>query len=189
MWSRRRPSASPPGPAPSATHAEPDETGIEFGWRAHAAVQGWTATVDTKASIVVVVETAVAGAATTALITRKGELHTAVGLHLACAIVAVVLLIVAVICALWVVFPKLERSRTRRLAARGLIYFGHLRERGIDDIAQALEEMTPEHERRQLASQLRVTGDIAWRKHSWLQRSLVCFGLGALLLVVAYTAF
>jgi hypothetical protein len=152
-------------------------------------VQGWTASVDIKASIVLVVETAVAGAATQALITSKGELHQAIGLHLACAIVAVALLVLSVGCALWVVFPRLERSRTSRLAAKGLVYFGHLRERGADDIAQALADLTPEQERRQLAAQLCITGAVAWRKHSWLQRSLVLFALGAALLVVAYTAF
>jgi hypothetical protein len=145
--------------------------------------------VDSKASIVVVVETAVAGAATRALITSKGELHKAVGLHLACAIVAVALLILAVACALWVVFPRLERSRTQRLAAKGLIYFGHLRERDVDDIEHALAQLTPAQERHQLASQLCITGAVAWRKHSWLQHSLFCFALGAGLLVVAYTAF
>jgi hypothetical protein len=145
--------------------------------------------VDAKASIVLVVETAVAGAATRALIVGNGQLHKAIGLHLACAIMAVVLLIVAVACALWVVFPRLERSRTKRLAANGLIYFGHLRERGIDDIAQALAALTPEEERRQLASQLNVTGNVSWRKHAWLQRSLACFAVGSMLLVIAYTAF
>jgi hypothetical protein len=190
MWLRRRPSGSAPEERrlPPRSHA-PDRTGIEFGWRAHDAVQGWTATVDSKASIVVIVETAVAGAATKALISKTGELHKAVGLHLACAIVAVTLLVLAVACALWVVFPRLERSRTRRLATQGLIYFGHLRERGVDDIAQALAELTPAQERRQLASQLSISGAVAWRKHSWLQYSLVCFALGAALLVVAYTAF
>jgi pycsar effector protein len=190
MWLRRRLSNLPAEQlAPTPTPTAPDRTGIELGWRAHNAVQGWTASVDSKASIVVVVETAVAGAATSALITNRGELHNAVGLHLACAIAAVALLILAVICALLVVFPRLERSRTRRLAAEGLIYFGHLRERGIDDIAQALAELTPEQERRQLASQLCITGAVAWRKHSWLQRSLVCFALGAVVLVVTYTGF
>ena len=59
----------------------------------------------------------------------------------------------------------------------------------VDDIAQALAELTPEQERHQLASQLRVTGNVAWRKHDWLQRSLACFAGGSMLLVVAYTAF
>lgn len=187
---RRRPAADAPPPAASGLEqAAPDRNGIDFGWRAHEAVQGWTASVDSKASIVVVVETAVAGAATRALITGNGELHKAFGLDLTCAVVAVTFLILAVACALWVVFPRLERSRTRRLAAKRLIYFGHLRERGVDDIAQALANLTPGQERRQLASQLSITGDVAWRKHSWLQRSLICFALGAALLVIAYTTF
>jgi hypothetical protein len=166
-----------------------DRTGIDFGWQAHGAIQGWTASVDTKASIVVVVETAVAGAATGALITNGGELHRASGLHLACAIAAVALLVAAVASALWVVFPRLKRSRTQRLAADGLVYFGHLQHRDPDNIAQALAVLTPAEERRQLALQLRVTGQVAWDKHAWLQRSLVCFGAGAGLLVVAYVAF
>ncbi len=136
-----------------------------------------------------VVETAVAGAAARSLITGNGELHKAIGLHLACATVAVIMLIVGVACALWVVFPRLERSRTQRLAANGLIYFGHLREREVDDIARELADLTPDQERHQLASQLRVTGNVAWRKHDWLQRSVACFAGGSMLLVVAYTAF
>jgi hypothetical protein len=192
MW--RRWKASPNRTAESqgagaAAPTERDRTGVDFGWHVHEAVQGWTASVDGKASIVLVVESAVAGAATRALITTNGELHKAIGLHLACAIVAVILLVLGVACSLWVVFPRLERSRTHRLAANGLIYFGHLREREIDDIAHALAELTPEQERRQLASQLRVTGNVAWRKHAWLQGSLACFAAGSLLLVVAYTAF
>ena len=114
MWPRRkasrRPTATIPAPGPTApppTELQRDRTGIEFGWRAHEAVQGWTASVDAKASIVLVVETAVAGAAARSLITGNGELHKAIGLHLACAIVAVIMLIVAVACALWVVFPTL----------------------------------------------------------------------------------
>lgn len=188
MWPRhQRPNRRVPA-APAAS-PEPERTGIEFAWCAHEAIQGWTASVDAKTSIVLVVETAVSAAAATALITSGGVFHQATGLHLATAITAAVLLTASVAMALYVVFPRLERSRTRHLAARGLIYFGHLRERSADDIAAALAQLTPEQERGQLASQLRITGDLAWRKHSWLQRSLVCLFVGAALLVVAYTAF
>lgn len=172
---------------PPAEPAAP--LGNQFGWRAHEAVQGWTASVDVKASVVVVIETAVAGAATRALITQGGELHSAVGLHLATAITAVTLLVLAVACALWVVFPRLERRRTADHASGGLVYFGHLRARSADDIAAALGAMTAQEERQQLASQLHITGQVAWRKHAWLQRSLVLFALGGLLLVVSFVAF
>lgn len=181
MWRRNRRSAGPAAPARAS--------GIDFGWHAHQAVQGWTASVDVKSSIVVVIETAVAGAAAQALVTSKGELHSAVGLHLATAICAMTALVLAVGCALWVVFPRLERNRTSRLAPTGLIYFGHLRARSPADIAAALNEMTPEKERLQLAEQLHVTGGVAWRKHAWLQASLVLFAVGSALLVFAFVAF
>ena len=140
-------------------------------------------------SIVVVIETAVAGAGSQALITSKGELHSATGLHLACAICAVTLLVLAVAAALWVVFPRLRCRRTAELAQDGAIYFGHLRQRSPQDIHAALTAMTPDEELRQLALQLHATGEVAWRKHSWLQRSLILFGVGAALLFLAFAAF
>lgn len=175
-------------PAPRTVDVDPT-VGRQLGWRVHEAVQGWTASVDVKSSIVVVIETAVAGAGAKALITAKGELHSATGLYLACAICAVAFLVVAVGAALWVVFPRLERRRTAEQAPTGVIYFGHLRQRSPEDIHAALTAMTPDEELRQLALQLHVTGHVAWRKHTWLQCSLVSFAIGAALLVLAFTAF
>jgi hypothetical protein len=163
--------------------------GNQFGWQTHQAIQSWTASVDVKSSIVVVIETAVAGAATKALITNQGELHSAVGLQLATAICAMTALVLAVACALWVVFPRLERNRTSTLAPTGLVYFGHVRARRPADIAAALAKMTPEEERLQLAQQLHMTGKVAWRKHAWLQASLSLFAMGSALLVLAFVAF
>jgi hypothetical protein len=182
MW-RNKPPTIPPLPVESRP------LGNQFGWEAHAAVQSWTASVDTKSSIVVVIETAVAGAASKALITNAGELHSATGLHLATAIAAMSTLILAVGLALWVVFPRLKRLRTSRLAPTGLIYFGHLRDRPPEDINEALATMTPADERWQLAQQLHVTGGVAWRKHACLQASLSLFAVGSALLVLAFVAF
>jgi hypothetical protein len=180
MWPKR-PASTPDDDGPVYGNA--------FGWHAHAAVQAWTASVDIKSSIVVVIETAVAGAATRAVITDNGELHVAVGLHLATAITATVSLVLAVALALWVVFPRLARRRTSKLSPMGLIYFGHLRDRTAEDINDALTAMTPAEERWQLAQQLHVTGGVAWRKHACLQASLACFAIGSALLVLAYVAF
>jgi hypothetical protein len=68
-------------------------------------------------------------------------------------------------------------------------YCGHLRARRPADIATALAGMTPDEERRQLAQQLHMTGQVAWRKHAWLQASLGLFALGSALLVLAFVAF
>jgi Family of unknown function (DUF5706) len=183
MWPKRR---RRPSPLPS------DETrplGNQFGWEVHIALQAWTDSVDMKSSIVVVVEAAVTAAATKALVTKTGEMHAATGLRLATAIVALLLLALAVALALWVVFPRLKPRRTAASAATGLIYFGHLRARSADDIERALAAMTPAEERRQLARQLQVISDVAWRKHSFLQASLWAFAVGSILLVAAFVAF
>jgi hypothetical protein len=177
---RRKGSTNEPSSAPG--------TGIEFGWRAHQAIQGWTSSVDTKASIALVIETAVAAAALRALITDDGPLHHATGLLLATSIVAVTILVLAVACAVLVILPRLDRGNANGQTT-GLVYFGHLRHRSAESIAQALADLTPDEERRQLAAQLHVTSKVAWRKHDWLQRSLALFPLGAALLVVAFTAF
>jgi uncharacterized membrane protein YdcZ (DUF606 family) len=182
VWRRRSPRSRP-----AADDARP--LGNEFGWEAHIAVQEWTASVDVKSSIVVVVEAAVAGAASKALISENGEMHHATGLQLATAIAAMSVLVLAVVLAIWVVFPRLKRRHTSQTAPDGLIYFGHLRARRPEDIERALATMTAEEERRQLARQLHVTSDVAWRKHAHLQASLFSFAVGCALLVLAFVAF
>ena len=152
-------------------------------------MQEWTASVDVKSSIVIVVEAAVAGAASKALVSKTGELHHATGLQLVTAILAMSTLVLAVALAIWVVFPRLKRRRTAKVAQDGLIYFGHLRHRTPEDIERALATMTVAEERRQLAQQLHVTSDVAWRKHEHLQASLLAFALGSALLVLAFVAF
>jgi hypothetical protein len=173
----------------AAEHSPAPDVGRDFGWRVHEAIQGWTASVDVKASIVLVVETAVAGAGATALVTGKGELHSASGLHLACAIAAVACLVGAVGAALWVVTPRLARRRNMELAPSGAIYFGHLRHRTADEIESVLTSLSAREELHQLSRQLHVTSKVAWRKHVWLQASIGMFAIGALLLVIAFVAF
>lgn len=178
---RRRPRPELPQPDP--------ERGIAFGWRAHEAIQGWTASVDAKASVALVVEVAVTGTAIKELITKNGELHSAVGLHLATAITACAFLVAAVAGALTVIAPRLARRRTARLDHLGLIYFGHLRTQKPDAIAERLANLTADEERNELASQLQITAKVAWNKHNALQASLALFLLGCVLLVLAFVAF
>jgi hypothetical protein len=153
------------------------------------AVQAWTDSVDIKSSIVVVVEAAVTAAASKALVTKTGELHPATGLRLATAILALALLALAVVLALWVVFPRLKLRRIAASAGSGLIYFGHLRARTAEDIERALAAMTSAEERRQLSRQLQAISEVAWRKHTCLQASLCAFAAGSALLVTAFVAF
>jgi Family of unknown function (DUF5706) len=164
----------------------PDRANVEFAWKAHAAIQGWTAGVDTKASIVLVIETAIAAAGATALITSGGELSETAGLQLGLSIAAVTSLVLSVACALWVVFPRLNY---RSLNKPGFIYFGQLAQRTPGEIVTALSAFSDTDELSQLADQLAVTSRIAWRKHVWLQRSIALLALGAILLLCSFVAF
>ena len=125
-----------------------------FGWQAHQALQAWTSSVDTKASIALVVEVAVAATATHALIAKTGELHSSRALQLANAITALAALVVAVGCALWVIFPRLSRHQALRAPLKGLIFFGHLRVQSRETILAALKSLTTRDELLELAAQL-----------------------------------
>jgi hypothetical protein len=182
VWGRKPPTSPPPA-------GDERPIGNQFGWQAHVAVQGWTASVDVKSSIVVVIEAAVAGAASKALVSKTGELHGATGLHLAIAIAATTSLVLSVALAIWVVFPRLKRRRMSQAVPDGLIFFGHLRDRTPADIERALATMTAADEQRQLARQLHVISEVAWRKHAHLQASLCSFAIGSALLVLAFVAF
>jgi hypothetical protein len=158
----------------------------EFAWQAHTAIQNWTAGVDTKASIVLVVETAISTAGATALISQGGELHSATGLHLGISVAAVTFLVLSVACALWVVFPRLNY---RNLGQPGYIYFGQLAQRSPEQIEEGLSSLTENDTLTQLSQQLAVTSEIAWRKHVWLQRSIALLALGGILLLCGFVAF
>jgi hypothetical protein len=167
----------------------PADAGLDFAWHVHEAVQSWTASVDAKASIVLAVEVAVAGAAVHLLIGEQGGLGDLRGVHLLLSLLALLLLGVALFCALAVVFPRLARRGPAAKSPDGLIYFGHLRERTPDSISHDLGRLGPAEERRHLAGQLQVTAEIAWRKHSWLQISLLSLVIGSLVLVANLLAY
>jgi len=171
---------TPAAPVGGSDQVDP----IDFAWQTHSAIQHWTASVDTKASIVLVVQTAVAGSALHELIAPDGQLHNATDLHLGVAIFACALLVAAVALALWVVFPRMKRQRTIALSSTGLVYFGHLANRQAEDIQAALEALDRRSALEQLSKQLTVTGKVAWDKHASLQWSIATFavGVGALLL-------
>jgi len=160
------------------------ERGNQFAWRAHEALLGWTASVDAKASIVLVVEVAVAGGAVQTL---TGDLDVVGGGHLFAIIATLVALGLSVGCALGVVFPRLARRQSAQ--GVGLLYFGHLRALTVAEIGKRLHSMDVDEEREQLAAQLEIMARVAWRKHAWLQASIVIFVVGVVGLVLTLALF
>jgi hypothetical protein len=164
----------------AAEARRPDD--LDFAWKAHAAVQDWTRNVDQKASITLAIIVAVGGFAANQVFGSAGNLHALHGDQLWATRIMGMAFFAAGLSALHAVFPSLKRRDVHESPVGGLIYFGHLRHLGTDGIETALRSLTASEARRQLANQLHVTSDIAWKKHARLQRAHV-------LLVVALGAF
>lgn len=167
-WPRRGNGVNPAG-----------SPGLEFAWRAHQAVQEWTRNVDQKASIVLVFATAIGGVAIRDVVADGGRLADAHGLRLWAVRAMVFLFALSALHALSVVLPQLQRRKTRRAAGDGLIFFGHLRHRTVDDIARELRGLDDDKAIAHLARQLHATSEIAWRKHARLQRAVLSLVLAA----------
>lgn len=168
-------SASEP---PTAEPARNDRA-LDDAWNIHSAVLTWTSNVDQKASFALAIESAVLVA--TAGFTKDGLLFDSLDRRVETLsyLGGVTLLLSAVICAGYVVKPRLRRRATRREWHSHYIYFGHLRHWDPADLTRKLNSgQTLEA----LAAQLVVMSEIAWRKHRFVQLSLWLALVGFLLL-------
>lgn len=160
---------------PPASTSEGKEA-LEFAWRVHSALDSWTGKVDTKASIALAIESAIVGFVITLSDagSRFGDLG---GRALIAYCAGVGFLLFSVLMSLLVVLPQLNRRQSRRTWSENIIYFGHLRHWQPDDLAAALRAKQPSED--QLSRQLVAMARIAWRKHAWLQWSLVSLVAGS----------
>lgn len=155
---------------------------IEFAWKVHAATQDWIRSVDTKSSITLAIIAGFGVFAANQVFSDDGSLVATTGRQLWAVRVMGVAFLLSGLFVLHAVFPSLKRKRARQLGQTGLIYFGHLRHRNAAEIEEALVNLDDSEIRKQLASQLDATSDIAWKKHARLQRAQIA-------LVVAVIAF
>jgi len=156
--------------------------GADFAWKVHDALDSWTAKVDTKASIVLAIEAALAGFVIT--LSNKGDrlagLH---GYRVDLDRIGLGFLVASVLFSLAIVWPQLGRRKAKRNWSSNMIYFGHLRRWDPDKLASELAEGVPNVS--QLALQLVTMSKVNWRKHVWLQWSLLCLVVGSGLLAWA----
>lgn len=151
---------------------------VDTAWRIHSAVVDWTGKVDTKASFALTIEAALlAGVVTLSGGGRAlSDLHC-VGLFLY--IVGLTCLIGAVLCAAWVVRPRLRSASISDESATNFIYFGHLKQLTAEKVQDKLvnAELLPV-----LSRQLVEMSKIAWTKHRLVQFSLTLAPVGVALL-------
>jgi len=164
---------------PDAGVPEPNNqnlASVDLAWRTHGAQEAWTQKVDLKTAVVLALE----GGALFAVLAS----HTQTGLlahnthlgHIA-ELVGLVLLLAAVLTAVWALTPRLGSTLDHRAHYREhTIYFGHLRHWAPDDLADSLRHAAARDPFPMLARQLIEMSRRNWTKHRKLQWSL---GLGA----------
>ncbi|WP_407107256.1 Pycsar system effector family protein [Rhodococcus aetherivorans] len=157
---------------------------VDTAWKIHAAVTDWTAKVDTKASFALTIESALL----VGVVTLSGEgrvFHHLSGWAVVWYVLGIALLIAGVVCAAWVVRPRLRSANLEAESHSNYIYFGHLQHLTPDAIQNHLEssEVLPV-----LSKQLREMSKIAWTKHRLVQlsMSLAPFGVVALSICATY---
>lgn len=156
---------------------------IDFAWKIHAALVDWTGKVDTKASFALTIETALLAG----VVTLSGDrrvFHNLNGWAVAWYVLGILLLIAAVLCAAWVVRPRLRGANLKAEATDNFIYFGHLRHLTPEVVQERLEgtELLPV-----LSKQLVEMSKIAWMKHRLVQVSLSLAPTGVVALAICAT--
>lgn len=155
----------------------------QFAWKVHDNLGQGTGRADTKASIALAIEVAILGF----IISLSGdgktgslaELH---GWRLTFYMASIAVLCFSIVMSLLTVIPQLRGRATKKEYKGNMIYFGHLRLWEPKDLAKALVTEIPESE--QLARQLVNMSKISWRKHVFLQWSLISLVIAGLLLGV-----
>jgi len=155
---------------------------LDNAWKIHAAQVDWTGKVDAKASFAFALGSAALG--TTVALTAAGRTFSRLSgwIEHTQYWVGIGSILAGSLCALLVVVPRLRRTLVDVEANSNYIYFGHLRLWNVDDLVAELTEgeILPV-----VARQAVVMAKIAWRKHRWVQRSMILTASGIGLLAAA----
>ncbi|MFI6774253.1 Pycsar system effector family protein [Nocardia sp. NPDC050412] len=161
--------------------SDPDP--VDTGWRIHSALVDWTGKVDTKASFALTIESAVL----VGVVTLSGKdriLSDLGGWAVVWYVAGICALIASVLCAAWVVRPRLRAANLTPESQSNFIYFGHLRQLQPDEVRHHLENapLLPV-----LSKQLVEMSKIAWLKHRLVQISMTIAPVGVVLLGISAT--
>ncbi|WP_326563279.1 Pycsar system effector family protein [Micromonospora sp. NBC_01796] len=166
--------------AAAGVRAEPGP-GENFAWQVHAAQESWTAQLDVKASILLAFE----GGTIVVSVPTQGWLSAAAtdGWPRYLGLAGIVTLVVAMVLTAVTIAPRLGSPRRHRIEYRdNLVYFGHLRLWSPPALGRRLDRLTLADHNQMLSRQLVVMSRLNWRKHRFLQVSIVALllALGAL---------
>ncbi|GGV40719.1 MULTISPECIES: Pycsar system effector family protein [Paenarthrobacter] len=168
--------AAPADPEP----VKSDKEALETTWKIHAALVDWTGKVDAKAAFAVALESA--GITTIVALSAEGRLFGALQgcLQQVTYYLAIVALVVAAGCAMWVVMPRLRMRHVGKEWPENFIYFGHLRYWDAGPLQDKIKQtdLLPV-----LTKQLIGMSRIAWTKHLLVKLSMICASIGGISLL------
>lgn len=158
----------------------------EFGWRVHSAQEAWTAKVDVKASILLALESAIL-VAIVAGKAKDGSLASLRGWREVFLLLGTISELFGIVFAGAVVLPLLGGPVKHKHDHRdNLIYFGHLRHWSSgEDLTSRMMRLTVNEEVGHLARQLIEMSTRNWKKHRFLQVSVLNGFCGLILVVCA----
>lgn len=150
---------------------------VEDAWRIHAALNDWTARVDTKASIALTLESAALAAFIVASGPERPFGLTSSYMNW----LGVLLILLAIVSSIAAVTPRIKVVASRNMWEDNYIYFGHLQYWQPQELAERLcsDDILPV-----LARQMVVMSKIAWRKHRLVQVSFWSAAIGFLLIAL-----
>jgi hypothetical protein len=151
----------------------------DFAWRIHQSLQDWTTKVDTKASIVMALETGLSSI----ILTFSGSVrfpNHPNGALLWAHHGGLVLLFVSIALAGAVVFPQIRHRASARSWQENYVYFGHIRHWQPTELAVELLSGRESRHLHALSTQLVTMSRVVWRKHVALQCSMLCALLGCI---------
>jgi hypothetical protein len=156
---------------------------VGFAWKVHDALDAWTNKVDSKASIVLAVETGVL--ALVATFAKEGPLASLHGGSVLLFRSGIFVIVSAIVMSGAAVFPQLRGRKTKSEWTKNSIYFGHLRLWDRDKLALKLETQSEGMSLGELARQHVTMASITWRKHVFLQVSMWILPAGVFLLFLS----
>jgi hypothetical protein len=160
--------------------AERDAQAIDAAWKIHAAKEGWTAKVDTKATFSFTFCSAVIGIAVG--LSAKDRLYSGLesGTDITFYWVGLIALMAGAVFAIITITPRLKTADVKASSSDNFIYFGHAQHWEAGDLVDALKnrDILPV-----ITRKITVMADIAWQKHQWVQISMWCGTIGGALLV------
>jgi hypothetical protein len=156
-----------------------NESFRSYAWQVNEALHDWTAKVDTKASVILSLETAVLGIVL--LFAGPGKpLGHLMGPAVWVFRGGILFMVAAVAAAGAAIFPQLNRRDARKRWRENYVYFGHLRHWDPADLIATLESHGPRQTNHVLSVQMIALSKIIWRKHTLLQWSMCLVVLGNL---------